>query len=105
MPVHHIILGSWPSRLDTIDLRFKSVLIGVLNEMRIKVEESSEDTLSSQIDRIGIESSVALRGGKAHDERGKQESKRQHVDLLVDGVSDECLMQMMLMMILFDVIE
>lgn len=44
--------------------------------------EKSEQTLGCQIDRAGIEGGVALRGGKAQDERGKQESKGQHVDLI-----------------------
>lgn len=36
----------------------------------------------AQIDGVDIESGVALRGGKAQDERGKEESKGQHVDLV-----------------------
>ena len=78
MTVRHIMLGSWPSRLDTIDLEFESVLA-----MAITMEpEESKQTLCGQIDRVGIESGVALRGGKAQDERGEQESKGQHVDLI-----------------------
>ena len=48
---------------------------------RIEVEERQQ-TLGSQIDRVGIESGVALGGGKAQEERGKEESEGQHVDLV-----------------------
>ena len=92
------MLGSWPSRLDTIDLCCESTLA-----LAIKMEpDEGKHTLGRQIDRIGIESGVALRGSKAQEERGKQENEGQHVDLialfhrlstdlkLVRGV-DECL--------------
>lgn len=39
-------------------------------------------TLFSQTDEAGIESGIALRSGKAYDERSKQESEGQHVDLV-----------------------
>ena len=71
MSVHHIALGSWPFRLDTIDLRSPSALA---LSTGLEVEERYH-TLLSQIDRTGIESGVALRGGKAQDEGDKQESK------------------------------
>lgn len=73
------MLGNWQSRLDTIDLDCESTLA-----LAITIEpDENKHTLSRQIDRIGIESGVALRGGKAQEERGKQESnKGQHVDLI-----------------------
>ena len=64
------MLGSWPSRLGTIDLDCESVLA-----LAITMEsDESKHTLGGQIDRVGIESGVALRGGKAQEERGKQEN-------------------------------
>ena len=41
--------------------------------MTMRPDESGH-TLGRQIDRVGIESGVALRGGKAQEEGGKQEN-------------------------------
>ena len=78
MTVRHIILGSWPSRLDTIDLGWESVLIPAIT----MEPDKSKHTFGRQIDRVGIESGVALRGGKTQEERGKQDNQGQHVDLM-----------------------
>ena len=71
-------MGSWPSRLDTIGLDSKSALT---RSIAAKAEEGTH-TFRGQIDGIGIESGVALRGGKAQDEGGEEDGKGQHVDLV-----------------------
>ena len=96
--VHHITRGNLPSRLDTIDLRCE-LASGLPRALEF---EGKWHTSGGQVDRIGIDRVVALGGGKAQNERGKQESKRQHVDLVAlfnhrvellmrraDGISDE----------------
>lgn len=45
-------------------------------------ERERQRTLACQIDLAGIESGVTLGGGKGQDERGKQESEEQHIDLV-----------------------
>ena len=80
--------------------------------------EGKWHTSGGQVDGIGIDG-VVLGGGKAQNERGKQESKRQHVDLVAlfnHGVEtlmkwvDECQMsttwrrRRVLMMMLFNVV-
>ena len=81
--VHRIKLGSWPARLDTIDLY--SRVSGSAMSIRGGEEEGdgeSERTLGRQIDRVEVKSGVALRSGKAQQERGKEEGEGQHVDLV-----------------------
>lgn len=78
MPVRHITLGSWPSRHCTTDLDCKSASALAM----VTAPKECKQTPGGQIDRVGIESGVALRGGKTQDERGKQNSKAQHVDLI-----------------------
>ena len=74
-------MDSWSFRLDTIDLGWRSVL-ALSVRLKVEVEEKGKDTLGGQIDQVGIESGVALRGGKAHQEGGEEESGGQHVDLV-----------------------
>lgn len=53
--------------------------MGIVKKSEVRERQR---TFGCQIDLAGIESGVALGGGKAQDERGKEEWEEQHVDLV-----------------------